>query len=56
MAITRQAKNYSVIANKKYEAIVNGKYDKYADKITIDAVDGDLSLISNKKVISNGGS
>ncbi|WP_187294252.1 hypothetical protein [Olleya sp. ITB9] len=55
MAITRQAKNYMVIVNKKYNTIVSGKYDKYADKIIIDAIDGDLSLISNKKVISNGG-
>jgi len=55
MAITRQAKNYKVIANKKYEAIIIGKYDKYADKIIIDAIDGDLSLNSNKKVVNNGG-
>lgn len=55
MAITRQAKNYSVVANNKYQAIVNGKYYKYANKIVIDAIDGNINLNSNKKVISNGG-
>lgn len=55
MAITKQAKNYIVIVNDKYQAIVNGKYDKYANKITVDAINGDVNLNSNKKVISNGG-
>lgn len=55
MAITRQAKNYRVVTNNKYNAIVNGKFSKYANKIVIDATDGDINLNSNKKVISNGG-
>ncbi len=55
MAITRQAKKYQIIVNKEYQAVINGKYDKYANKVIIDAVDGNLNLSSNKKVISNGG-
>ncbi len=55
MAIIRQAKNYKVVVNNNYQAVIGGKLEKYADSITIDAIDGDLKLGSNKKVISNGG-
>lgn len=55
MAIRRFAKNYKVIANNKYNAIVGATFKKYADSMTIDAIDGDIKLISNKKVVSNGG-
>ncbi len=55
MAITRQAKNYKVVVKNQYQAIIGGKLSKYADKIEIDATDGNIVLASNKKVISNGG-
>lgn len=55
MAIIRQTKNYIVVVKDKYQAIVNGKFDKYANKIIIDATDGDVNLNSNKKIVSNGG-
>ncbi len=55
MAITRQAKNYKVVAKNKYQAIIGGKLSKYANQINIDATDGNITLASNKKVISNGG-
>jgi len=55
MAITRQAKNYKVIAKNQYQSIIGGKLEKYADHIFIDATDGNIDLASGKKVINNGG-
>jgi len=54
MAVIRQAKNYKITVNDKYQAIVNGKLDKYADKIVLKATSGDLNLSSSKKVVTNG--
>lgn len=56
MAIQRQAKSYKVIVQKKYSALVGGSLYKNANKVIIDAVDGDINLSSNKKVTSTGGS
>lgn len=55
MAITRQAKNYKVIVNDSYNAVVGGKLYKNANNVIVDALSGDINLSSNKKVIGNGG-
>ncbi|WP_158250377.1 MULTISPECIES: hypothetical protein [Aquimarina] len=55
MAITRQAKNYKIEVKDQYKCIVGKKIYKNANKIIIDALNGDMNLSSNKKVINNGG-
>ncbi|WP_158447833.1 hypothetical protein [Aquimarina longa] len=55
MAITRQANNYTIRVENKYEAVVGGTLYKNANRMIVEASEGDLNLISNKKVISNGG-
>ena len=55
MAITKQAKNYSVFVEKEYNITVKGKLESASDEIRVDARDGELNLISNKKVVNNGG-
>lgn len=56
MGITRQAKKYKIVVKTKYQAIIGGKLYKNATALIIDAADGDINLISNKKVVSSGDS
>lgn len=53
MAIIKQAKN--IITDIKNEhRIIAGKLEVIAEVVCIDSVKEDLSLNSNKKIVSNG--
>jgi hypothetical protein len=54
MAITKQAKNITIEVKDKYQLYVGGKLEKIADKINMEATDGNLTLNCNKKIIING--
>ncbi|MFV0305016.1 MAG: hypothetical protein ACK5IC_06015 [Moheibacter sp.] len=54
MAIIEKAKNMTIVTKNKETIIVGGKMEIIAEKITITATKGDLSLNSNKKVIIEG--
>lgn len=54
MAIIKQAKNIKQKVNIDYQLQVTGRVQKAADKVVIEAKDGNLVLSSNKKVVSQG--
>jgi UDP-2,3-diacylglucosamine pyrophosphatase LpxH len=54
MAITKQAKNINILVKGDYNLIVGGKLEKVANKMNIEATNGNLTLISNKKIIIHG--
>ena len=49
MAIIKKAKNITIKVNKDY-TLVAGTITEIADKITITATKGNLTLSSNKKI------
>lgn len=53
MAIIKKAKNITIKVNKDY-TLVAGAITEIADKITITATKGNLTLSSNKKIIMQG--
>lgn len=54
MAIRKNAKNISIRVQKEYHLIVGGKLEKIADEIFIHATKKNLTLGSNKKIVSDG--
>jgi hypothetical protein len=54
MAITKQAKNITIIVKGEYNLYVGGKLEKVANKINIEATQGNLTLNCNKKIIIHG--
>ncbi|WP_268223554.1 hypothetical protein [Sinomicrobium oceani] len=54
MAIIKQAKQITVAVNNAYNLKVGGKMEKIANKINVEAISSDLTLTSNKKIVSNG--
>lgn len=55
MAIIKQAKNTIIGVKTDYQLQVEGKIQKVADKINIEATVSDLILASIKKVVGRGG-
>ncbi|GAA3508395.1 hypothetical protein GCM10022393_19400 [Aquimarina addita] len=55
MAIMRQAEKYKIVVEDTYKCIVGKKLLKNSTKMTLEALNGNLNLSSNKKVIGNGG-
>ena len=55
MAIIKQAKNTIIGVKTDYHLQVEGKIQKVADKINIEATVSDLILASIKKVVGRGG-
>ena len=53
MAIIKKAKNITIKVNKDY-TLIAGTITEIADKITVTATKGNLTLSSNKKVIMQG--
>ena len=54
MAIRKNAKNITIKVRNEYNLIVGGKLEKIAEKINVEAMDGNLLLSSNKKIVSHG--
>jgi hypothetical protein len=44
----------SVMEKTDYNLTVGGKLEKIANKMNVETSDGNLTLISNKKIWSNG--
>ncbi len=54
MAIRKNAKNISIRVYTNYTLTVGGKLEKIADEIFVYATKKNLTLASNKKIVSNG--
>lgn len=54
MAIHKKAKNLSITVVSDYNLVVGGKLEKISSQHNIEAIDGNLNLISNKKIVSDG--
>lgn len=54
MAIRKNAKNISIRVSNNYNLTVGGKLEKIADEIFVYATRKNLTLASNKKIVSNG--
>ena len=54
MAIIKQAKNISIEVLQKYELCVGVKLEKVAQVMNVEATSKNLSLASNKKIVSSG--
>lgn len=54
MAIQKQTKNLSIKVSCSYNLIVGGKLEKIADEIFVHATKKNLTLVSNKKIVSDG--
>jgi hypothetical protein len=54
MAIIKKAKNITILTKNKETIICGGKLEIVAEKITITATNGNLTLNSNKKIIIEG--
>jgi hypothetical protein len=53
MAINKRANNIRIKLRNNY-TLVAGKLIKIADQMNIEATEGNLTLISNKKIVSQG--
>ena len=54
MAIHKKAKNISITVVSDYNLVVGGKLEKLTNKFNTEAKSGNLNLISNKKIVSDG--
>lgn len=54
MAIRKYAKNITINVKNSHQLCVGGKFEKIASKINKEATKGDFTLISNKKIMTNG--
>lgn len=56
MAIKKQAKNIEIKVVDKYHLFVGKKVEKVAEKVNIEAINENLTLVSNKKINAKGNS
>ncbi|MBZ4041641.1 hypothetical protein [Flavobacterium hibisci] len=54
MAITKQAKSIKIEVTDTYLLNVGGRIEKKANKLNLEATNGDLNLVSGKKIMING--
>jgi hypothetical protein len=54
MAIHKKAKNMHITVVTDYNLVVGGKLEKVTSKFNTEAKNGNLNLISNKKIVSDG--
>lgn len=54
MGIHKKAKNMTITVVSDYNVTVGGKLEKITTKLNVEATDGNLNLISNKKIVSDG--
>lgn len=54
MAIHKTAKNLTVMVKADYNVNVGGKLIKVTSKFNVESTKGNLNLMSNKKIVSDG--
>lgn len=54
MAILKQSKNMFVNVKSDYNLQVGKKLEKIASKLNVEAMKGNLTLASNKKIVTDG--
>jgi hypothetical protein len=54
MAIRKSAKNMIIIVKNDYSLNVGGKLEKIANKMNFQTTKKNITLISNKKIVSDG--
>ncbi|WP_165396085.1 hypothetical protein [Flavobacterium sp. J27] len=54
MGIHKKAKNMTITVVSDYNVTVGGKLEKITTKLNVEATGGNLNLISNKKIVSDG--
>ncbi|MCW3169053.1 hypothetical protein OMO38_11010 [Chryseobacterium sp. 09-1422] len=54
MAIRKTAKNICLKVQKEYNLLAGGRLEKFSGEIFIYANKKNLTLVSNKKIVSNG--
>lgn len=54
MAIRKTAKNMIITVISDYNVMVGGKLEKITNKFNVESTDGNLTMISNKKIVSDG--
>lgn len=54
MAIHKKAKNLTVMVKADYNVSVGGKLIKVTSKFNVESTKGNLNLMSNKKIVSDG--
>ncbi|WP_160138825.1 hypothetical protein [Chryseobacterium sp. c4a] len=52
MAIRKSAKNITIEVKESYHLTVGNKVEKIAEKINVEATGGNLTLASNRKIVS----
>ncbi|MDI9309680.1 MAG: hypothetical protein QM535_05655 [Limnohabitans sp.] len=50
MSITKTANNITIKVKEDYKLIVNGKMEKIANEVNIEATEENLTLVSNSKI------
>ena len=54
MAIHKKAKNMIITVKSDYNVMVGGKLEKITNKFNVEATKGNLNIMSNKKIVSDG--
>ncbi|NHN27598.1 hypothetical protein FIA58_018105 [Flavobacterium jejuense] len=54
MAIHKRAKNLAITVKADYNVNVGGKLKKITNRFNVESTTGNLNLISNKKIVSDG--
>ncbi|VXC01400.1 conserved hypothetical protein [Flavobacterium sp. 9AF] len=54
MGIHKKAKNMTITVVSDYNVKVGGKFEKITTKLNVEATNGNLNLISNKKIVTDG--
>lgn len=54
MAIHKKAKNLTITVKADYNVSVGGKLEKVTNKFNVESTKGNLNLMSNKKIVSDG--
>jgi hypothetical protein len=55
MAVKKQCTNMRIYVSTDYNLLVGGSFKKIADRINVEAKSNNLFLVSNKKVVGEGG-
>ena len=54
MAIHKKAKNLTIMVKADYNVSVGGKLEKVTNKFNVESTKGNLNIMSNKKIVSDG--
>ena len=54
MGIVKRAKNMTINVKSDYNLTVGGTLEKIANKMNVETLKNNLTLISNKKIVADG--